>query len=517
VSSEPELFDLPELREALRREGIVSAVVETELEATLPGSLLTRIEAFAESVQGPAGDRVSVPAAISAEAPVRSRASSSSPLRRARHFLEAQVGGPAVLAVQSVKRMRKLERKRAEPPFGPPLRAGVALRGILEQYYLAGRTADGARPVAWVTSGAPVEVLRPLGYYVAYPENHAAVCAARKRAQGLCEAAEREGYSRNLCSYARTDFGTLFSGKTPVGRVPRPDLLVTCTNICQTVAGWYRVLARRLNVPLVVIDTPFLQGGLKPHHVAYVRRQVEELAATAERVAGRTLSMRALEETIGLSQEASALWGECLEMGRHRPAPWFGLESFLYMGPIVILRGTPVVVRFYRALLAELRERVERGVAGIEGERIRLLWDNLPVWSELRRMTELLAKHRANFVAATYTHAWSDCADLMNAGDPFEAAARTYSSVLLNRDLATRARELADIGRRFRATGVVFHADRSCKPYSLGQHGLRERLAARHGLPGIVVEMDHSDPRDVAWEATANRLEAFLEAVGGGQ
>ncbi|MBI5499541.1 MAG: 2-hydroxyacyl-CoA dehydratase [Deltaproteobacteria bacterium] len=516
---EPELFDLPQLREALRGAGIPSAVIETELEASLPGSLRTRIEAFAESVTGGDG-----PTAFPAAAPLRDpaslrgiplRVSTPSTFRKAHHLLEARLAGPAVLAVQSFRRLRKLGRKPPPAPFGPPLRASVALRGILEQYYLEGRTADGARPVAWVTSGAPVEILRPLGYYVAYPENHAAICAARKKAQGLCEAAEQEGYSRNLCSYARTDFGMVISGRTPVGRVPRPDLLVTCTNICQTVAGWYRVLSRRLGVPLVVIDTPFLQGGLQPHHVRYVRRQIEDFAAVAERVAGRTLSMNRLDETVGLAQEASMLWGECLEMGRRRPAPWFGIEAFLYMAPMVILRGTDVPIRFYRALLAELRERVGRGVAGVEGERIRLLWDNLPVWSELRRMSELLGRYRANFVAATYTHAWSDCADLLQPGDPFESAARTYASVLLNRDLATRARELADIGRRFGADGAVFHADRSCKPYSLGQHGLRERLAARHGLPGLVVEMDHSDPRDVAGEASANRMEAFLEGLGG--
>ena len=434
-------------------------------------------------------------------------------LRRARHLVEAHVGAPVVLAFQSQRRLSKLAHKRAEPPFGPPLRASVALRALMEQYYLEGRTADGARPVAWVTSGAPVEVLRPLGYYVAYPENHAAVCAARHKAQSLCETAEAAGYSRCVCSYARTDIGTALGGKTPVGRVPRPDLLVCSTNICQTVAGWYRALARHLRVPLVVVDTPFLQGGLLPHHVTYVRRQIETLAAEAERVAGRRLSMRALDDTIGLSQEASVLWGECLEMGRRRPAPWFGLESFLYMGPMVILRGTAVAVRFYRELLNELRERADRGVAGVEGERIRLVWDNLPVWSELRRMSELLGRHRANLVAATYTHAWSDCADLLQPGDPFQSAARTYASVLLNRDLAMRAQGLADIARRFHADGILFHADRSCKPYSLGQHGLRELLARQHGIPGVVVEADHSDPRDVAWEAAANRIEAFLESL----
>jgi benzoyl-CoA reductase/2-hydroxyglutaryl-CoA dehydratase subunit BcrC/BadD/HgdB len=434
-------------------------------------------------------------------------------VRRLHHAIEAQVVGPLAIAASAAKRRRRLAAKRPEPPFGPPLRAGVALRALIERYYLEGRTADGARPVAWVTSGAPVEVLRPLGYYVVYPENHAAVCGVRRTAQELCEAAEREGYARSLCSYARTDFGAWFSGRTPVGRIPKPDLLVACTNICQTVAGWYRVLARETGAKLVVIDTPFAQGGVQPHHVAYVWRQIENLAAEAERVARRSLSLRALDRTVGMAQEGAALWGECLELARRRPAPWFGIEAFFHMAPLVVLRGTEAPVRYYRMLLAELRERAERGVAGVEGERIRLLWDNLPVWPELRRLSELLGRHRANLVAATYTHAWSDCADLFQPGDPFGSAARTYASVLLNRDLRARAQGLADLARRFGAHGILFHADRSCRPYSLGQHGLREVLARDHGVPGVVVEADHSDPRDIAWESAANRIDSFLEGL----
>jgi len=43
-----------------------------------------------------------------------------------------------------------------------------------------------------------------------------------------------------------------------ITRIPKPDLLLCCTNICQTVLYWYRVLAHHFKVPLIVIDTPFL-------------------------------------------------------------------------------------------------------------------------------------------------------------------------------------------------------------------------------------------------------------------
>jgi benzoyl-CoA reductase/2-hydroxyglutaryl-CoA dehydratase subunit BcrC/BadD/HgdB len=54
---EPELFDLPALRAALRASGVPSAVLETDLEAALPAATLTRLEAFAESLRGPGGGR----------------------------------------------------------------------------------------------------------------------------------------------------------------------------------------------------------------------------------------------------------------------------------------------------------------------------------------------------------------------------------------------------------------------------------------------------------------------------
>ena len=54
--------------------------------------------------------------------------------------------------------------------------------------------------------------------------------------------------------------GLARTGRSPVGRLPRPDLLACCTNICQTVLYWYRDLARHFGVPLVLIDTPFVYG-----------------------------------------------------------------------------------------------------------------------------------------------------------------------------------------------------------------------------------------------------------------
>ena len=125
-----------------------------------------------------------------------------------------------------------------------------------------------------------------------------------------------------------------------MGRLPTPDVLFACTNICQTVLFWYRVLADRFRVPLILIDTPFVYYETAPEHaVAYVRRQLEDAVPIAERIAGRSLNERRLRETGRLSKMASELWMEIMVRNRHRPAPISVIDQFTPKAPVVGMRG----------------------------------------------------------------------------------------------------------------------------------------------------------------------------------
>ena len=40
------------------------------------------------------------------------------------------------------------------------------------------------------------------------------------------------------------------------GKIPLPDLLICCNNICNTVIKWYENIARELQIPLIMFDMP---------------------------------------------------------------------------------------------------------------------------------------------------------------------------------------------------------------------------------------------------------------------
>ena len=421
------------------------------------------------------------------------------------------VGAPALFWINNKK--KKKRPPKSNPDFGPPLKSAGRLKEIMTRHYYLSRYASGAHPVAWVSSGAPVELLRPFGFYTIYPENHGALCGAAKRGPEICNEAEKMGYSQDLCSYARIDLGHFFSGKTPAGRLPKPDLLFCSNNICQTVMYWYKELAHYMNVPLILFDTPYNFKDITDEDITYMARQLEGMIPKLEEISGKKFSYKKFQEMIEIGLESSVTWGRVLETMKHRPAPMTIFDAFVHLAPIVSLRGLKVTLDYYKMLLDELEERIDKGVAAVTNEKKRLMWDNIAVWYKLRDWSQLFARNGCNFVAATYTNAWAETISYLDRDDPFESMAKAYSLVILNNNLNHRLSLMEGMIKDYGVDGLVIHSARSCKPYSVGQYDIKRLLRDRLGVPSVIIEADITDSRVFSEEQANTRLEAFFETL----
>ena len=392
------------------------------------------------------------------------------------------------------------------------LKSADALSRLMTAYYLRSRYIGKARPLAWVTSGAPVEILEAMGIASVYPENYGALCGARRVATELCQAAEAQGFSQDLCSYARTSIGSLYAPDiAPMGGLPRPDLLIASNNICGTVVKWFQALADHLDTPLFLLDTPYIHAEQPPAHaIAYVAAQMQELTEWLTKHTGRRMNPARLRQVANRSNRAVALWKETRELCKHRPSPLNAPDLFVTLAPIVVLRGTRWAPWFYEKLQREAQQRVARGEGAVVDERIRLLWDNIAIWPRLFPVFSQFIKRGACFVVDTYTNAWSVSVDSDNL---MEGLARTYTTVWINQQIPNRARAMVQMIRDFGVDGVVFHSNRSCKPYSLGQYDLRRIILEETGVPSLILEADMCDTRAFAESPLTTRIQAFMESL----
>lgn len=436
-------------------------------------------------------------------------------LNQLRYALNVNILGMNALRINRyINQIRtQAGRKWTSEVLSPPLKIAPKTKELIGRHYLRGNFANLSQKVAWVTSGAPIEYLKALGYYLYYPENHGAVCGTLRVAESLACSAEEGGYSQDICSYARTDIGAVLSQSSPIGKIPNPDLLVACTNICQTVLHWYKVLAHHFDVPLILIDAPFIYRGIREHDIAFVKSQLEDAIVVAEQVSGRSLDHRNLSLVAQRSLQATQLWEEILRLNEHHPAPISVVDQFIHMAPIVEMRGEEFTVKFYQQMLAEVKERVRNGVGVVKGEKKRLLWDNLPIWYRLRFMAEYLGERGVAIIASTYTNAWAELSNYINPHDPIESMARTYMHAILNRGTGDKLDVMKSMIKAYTLDGAILHSDRSCKPYSVGQIDQRDRLISDYQIPAVLIEADHNDPRAFSEEQVINRLDAFLEML----
>jgi benzoyl-CoA reductase/2-hydroxyglutaryl-CoA dehydratase subunit BcrC/BadD/HgdB len=399
------------------------------------------------------------------------------------------------------------------PDLGPPLKSTAKLKEIMTRHYFLSRHVEGVKPVAWVTSGAPVELLRVFDFYTIYPENHGALCGAKKMGADLCNISEKQGFSRDLCSYARIDIGVLLSGKTPIGRLPRPDLLFASSNICQTVLYWYRVLAYHLNIPLLIFDTPFNFSKITESSISYMVRQIEEMIPQLEQISGKRFRYNRFKEVIKIARDTSHLWALVLAAMKASPSPMTIFDAFTHMAPVVCLRGLKVAHDYYKRLLKELKQRVEKRIGGLKNERKRLLWDNIPIWFLMKDMAQAFAKKGMNFVSATYTNAWAETITYLDENRPFESISKTYSLIILNTSLEHRLKLMQRLIKDYRIDGVVIHSARSCKPYSIGQYDIRRIIGNRLKIPCTIIEGDIADSRSCSPDGIMRELEVFFDRM----
>ena len=388
----------------------------------------------------------------------------------------------------------------------------------IQPYYQNAHNAEKyGKPIAYVASTFPVEILQALDITPIWPENYASVCAARQVSVRLAEIAERHGYSRDLCSYARTTIGSILTKEKdilPEGGMPKPAFLVASTAACDTHLKWFQVLSHHLKRPLYLLDSPYNITGadaenLELHDVQQYVSQLEDLITFLEKQTNTRLDKNRLRKIIELSDRTSNLWLEIQDYRRTIPAPMGARDAFSAVFFMLCIPATQTAVNFYKELRDEVRERVKSGIGKIQNERFRLIWDNLPMWFNLRFFNHL-NNLGAVTVAETFSHVWTGSLD---PSRPLESLARKYLPNFANCSVERRINLILTLAKGFRADGIILPMNWGCRMMSIGETIVKEALYEKLGVPSLILNVDSSDWRNYNEAQVKAEIETFIEML----
>ena len=384
---------------------------------------------------------------------------------------------------------------------------------LLDKHYAdALKAKKEGKPVAWSTSIAPQELLETMGIHVVYPENHAAAIGARKHAQEFINHSEGNGYSIDICSYARVNLAYMDIQNCEAANIPLPDLIFCCNNICNTVVKWYENIAKELNIPMILFDLPFNhEYEVSDQNVRYIKKQILYAIKSLEEITKQKFDYDRFSEVMKMSSETSQWWKKASLQARAKPSPMNGFELFNYMATIVCMRGTRDGLELFKLWHDELEAKGEKGVGPWKDgeEKYRVMWDGIACWPYLGDTYKVLKKYGINMVTSTYPDSWY----IVYGENDVDGMAKAYSSNYVNRNLDFGTDNIVNIVKDFQLDGIIYHSNRSCKLMDFRQFEVQRRVEAITGVPSVIFDGDQTDPRAFSLAQFETRIQALVEMM----
>ncbi len=370
------------------------------------------------------------------------------------------------------------------------------------------------------SAGFPTEIPAAMGYFPGYPEAYAALTGAAGCTVPPIEHAESLGYGRDLCSYMKTSIGASRMGwPEDFGGHRVGDAYFSANLVCDTHLKWFEGEAKRNGKPHFALDVPSLVAGEGEdrieEYVDYIEQQLWDLIAFLERETGKPFNEKKFMKMVADSHEICRLFREINEYRKRMPANRYFEWVRTFMLPMVAQWDQKGAIRFYTQELERAKKRYGNSQTTDGGrEKYRVLWEGITLWYNVDLYQKVLAEKGARIVADPYTYSFAGRSE---PGDTLKETLRRMArdhliipfTLNLDRRIAYFDREI----REFDLDGVILHANQSCRPSSTGLLDLQEALQKKWGIPVLMLNTDHCDPRAWAEGPMITRIDGFVELM----
>lgn len=389
-------------------------------------------------------------------------------------------------------------------------RAKYLLRNITAEHYKnAWETKKNGGMVGWCASNFPQEICETLGVPVVYPENQAAAISAKGGGLRMCEHSEQNGYSNDICAYARISLAFMDIKECKELDMPQPDFILCCNNICNQMIKWYENISKELDIPMILIDIPYnTEFETSDDRVKYIRAQFDDAIVQLEKITGKVFSQERFKEVMEISQRSSKAWLKATSFAKYTPSPLNGFDLFNHMAVAVCARGKIEAAEAFELLAEEYEQAVKDGTSTYRGEeKHRILFEGIACWPYLRHKLTTLMQYNINVVGTVYADAFGVIYN--NVDEMMKAYSYVPNAVCFDRALKMRA----DVVKQTNCEGAVIHTNRSCKLWSGFMSELERRLREETGIPTVTFDGDQADPRNFSEAQYDTRIQGLYEVM----
>ena len=388
------------------------------------------------------------------------------------------------------------------------------------------RISEG-EPFAIAQADTPHEIFLAMDIPVVPVQWWSAVIAAKRLSPYYFDLMNERGYQRNLCRYCCLPLACTMDHnpeRAPWGGLPKPMVLLAELT-CDSLSKIFELWAREYDCYFFPLENTasiapysrwwerikhYCPEVCEPHRLDFKVEELKALIRFLELTAGKTLNHAKFVEVMELVNEEVEYFKKTRDLiAETVPCP-VSLPDQL---PSTMIpqwhRGTPWGLDHARMFYEEVKERVDRGEAACQNEKLRLMWIGAGLWHNTAFYQHFEEKYGAVFVCSIYLSNAADghARDLLN--DPLRALASrrvvgpiSYGSI---RDPDWLLKE----AKLHKVSGAVMIVNRSCIR-DIGRR-FTKIVFENAGIPLLTIYADVVDAREWDDEKVKSQVSNFIE------
>ncbi len=326
--------------------------------------------------------------------------------------------------------------------------------------------------------------------------------------------AERDGLPAHVCGFQKVPMKAIEKGL-----LPKPDLFITNTAPCDSSNIMYQFINKRLNVPVVMVDSPYYNNTKAfKYYFTEFKKMVEKL----EKMTGCTLDEDRLRRHVIMGNEQLKYMYGLQELRKHIPCPDPGMHRVLDTVAVMMAGMNEKLVEYMRICYEEAKQRVEQGTTFLPEEKkeIRTLWSyshlpnflSLPSWLEdefgstfLECSLSILPAENVGYVDTASVESMLEGLAWRSFHFPMHRNVMGHTDVHVN--------DMLTVARAYHAQAALFGGNHTCKYAWTLPKIMSDVLEEELGIPSVTYEVDYIDARFAPHPSIRATLTEFFQTL----
>jgi len=429
--------------------------------------------------------------------------------------------------VRSVDNQPKTDSRQGERSV-KQLKSSVEAATYQKEWFkkMRERVNEG-EPFVVAQADAPHEIFLAMDIPVVIVQWWSAIIAAKRLSPYYFDLMNERGYQRNLCRYCCLPLACTMDHNpesAPWGGLPKPTVLVaelTCDSLSKIFELWareYDCYFFPLEHTASVASYPrwwervghYWPEVCEPHRLDLRVEELKALIRFLELTTGKTLNHTKFVEVMELVNEQVEYFKKTRDLiAETIPCPVSVSDQL----PSTMIpqwhRGTPWGLDHARMFYEEVKERVDRGEAACQNEKLRLMWIGAGLWHNTAFYQHFEEKYGAVFVCSIYLSIAADgyARDLLN--DPLRALASRHVVGPISYGSIRDPDWLLKEAKLHKVNGAIMIVNKSCMR-DVGRTFTKIAFEDA-GIPLLTIYADVVDAREWDDEKVKSQVSNFIE------